>query len=95
MSSRLPLAQIYFDVSYALGGPAAGVAFAMIAIATGLTALRAGRPVPRSAAWLALIVGLAMLTPAMLARPTFLLLYALAVLLIAACSVHLWRTEDG
>lgn len=87
-------AQIYFDVSYALGGPAAGVALAMVAIPTALTALRTGRPVPGWAAWLALLAGIAMLTPAMLARPTFLLLYALAVLLIAACSVHLHRTRE-
>ena len=71
------------------------MAIAMLAIPVGLTALRTRRLVPAWAAWLALLVGLAMLTPAMLARPTFLLLYALAVLLIAACSVHLHRTRQS
>ena len=86
-------AQIYFDVSYALGAPAAGVAFAMVAIPTGLVALGTGQVIPRWAGWLALLVGLAMITPAMLARATFVLLYLLTVLLIAACSIHLRRAS--
>jgi len=87
-------AQIYFDVSYAFGGPAAGVALAMVALPTALTALRTGRVVPSWSAWLALLLGLALLTPAMLFRTTFLLLYVLVVLLIAACSIHLQRTTS-
>jgi hypothetical protein len=85
-------ARIYFDLSYAFGGPAAGIAFAMVAIPLGLAALRTGELIPAPTAWLALIAGVAMLTPAMLARPLFLGLYALTVVGVGALSVHLSRT---
>jgi hypothetical protein len=88
-------AQIYFDVSYALGAPAAGVAIAMVATPTALIALRTGRLVPRWAAWLALLVAIAMLTPAMLTRGAFLLLYLLAVLLFAGCSIQIYRAASS
>jgi hypothetical protein len=85
-------ARIYFDVSYAFGGPAAGIALAMVAIPLGLTALRTRGLIPAPAAWLALAAGIAMLTPAMLARPLFIGLYVVAVLGAGALSVHLNRT---
>jgi hypothetical protein len=48
--------------------------------------------VPAPAALLALIAGIAMLTPAMLVRPLFLGLYAVTVVGAGALSVHLNRT---
>ena len=88
-------AQVYFDLSYAFGAHAAGVTFAMIALPTGLTALRTGRLLPRWAAWLALGLGVVMLTPALLNRAAFLILYSATVLLLAAFSVYLYRTSAG
>ena len=85
-------AQTYFDVSYALGAPAAGVAIAMVALPIAVIALRTGRPVSRPAAWVALGVGVAMLTPAMW-TPVFGLLFALALLFLARLSVALYRSE--
>lgn len=87
-------AQIYFDVSYALGAPAAGVGIAMIAIPTALTALRTGHPVSPPAAWTAMLLGVAMLTPLML-TPAFALLFLLALLLLAGLSVQLYREGSG
>ena len=87
-------AQIYFDVSYALGAPAAGVGFAMVAVPTALIALRTGRPIRRWAAWTALLVGLAALTPAML-TPAFALVTLLALLLLAGLSLQLYRERGG
>lgn len=83
-------AQIYFDVSYALGAPSAGVGIAMVAVPTALIALRTGRPIGPWGAWTALLVGLAALTPAML-TPAFGLVTLLGLLLLAALSVQLWR----
>ena len=40
-------AQAYFDISCALGAPAAGVALAMVALPIGVIALRTGKPVGR------------------------------------------------
>ena len=87
-------AQIYFDVSYALGAPAAGVAIAMVALPTGLTALRTGKVLPRSGAWAALVLGVAMLTPAILNRVAFFILYAATLLLFGACSLHLYGRRE-
>ncbi len=89
-------AQIYFDVSYALGAPSAGVGIAMVAVPTALIALRTGRPIRPWAAWTALLVGLAALTPAML-TPAFGLLTLLALLLLAGLSLQLYRerSDDG
>ena len=83
-------AQIYFDVSYAFGAPAAGVTFAMIAAPTALVALQTGRLVPGWAAWLALLVALAALTPVML-TPAFAIVFGCVLALFAGCSVHLYR----
>jgi hypothetical protein len=87
-------AQIYFDVSYSLGAPAAGVAIAMIAAPVALVALRTGRLLRPLGAWVALLLAIAALTPAML-TPAFLLVYLLAVLLVAAFGVHLYRVGPG
>ena len=82
-------AQIYFDVSYALGAPSAGVGIAMVAVPTALIALRTGRPIRPWAAWTALLVGLAALTPA------FGLVTLLALLLLAGLSLQLYRERGG
>lgn len=87
-------AQIYFDVSYALGAPSAGVGIAMVAVPTALIALRTGRPIRSWAAWTALLVGLAALTPAML-TPAFGLLTLVALLLLAGLSIQLYRERGG
>src|SRR5918992_6386054 len=87
-------AQIYFDVSYALGAPSAGVGIAMVAVPTAVIALHTGRPIRRWAAWTALLVGLAALTPAML-TPAFALLTLLGLLLLAGLSIQLYRERGG
>ena len=87
-------AQIYFDVSYALGAPSAGVGIAMVAVPTAVIALRTGRPIRPWAAWTALLVGLAALTPAML-TPAFGLVTLLALLLLAGLSIQLYRERGG
>jgi hypothetical protein len=83
-------AQVYFDVSYALGAPSAGVGIAMVAVPTAVIALRTGRPIRPCAAWAALLVGVAALTPAML-TPAFGLVTLLALLLLAGLSIQLYR----
>lgn len=83
-------AQIYFDVSYALGGPSAGIAIAMITAPTALVALRTGRVLKPMAAWALLVVALTMLTPAMLTG-ALRFLFGVFILLIAALSVRLYR----
>lgn len=87
-------AQVYFDLSYAFGAHAAGPAIAMIALPIGLTALRSRTEafMPAWAGWAALALGFVMLTPAILNRVAFLLLYALTVVSFAALSIHLHRT---
>lgn len=85
-------AQIYFDVSWAFGAPAAGVAIAMTAAPVALIALRTGRLVPPWGAWLTLLMALAMLTPVMWTA-AFQYPFALAVLLLGAFSVDLYRAQ--
>jgi hypothetical protein len=83
-------AQIYFDVSYAFGSPSAGVGIAMVTIPTAVVALRTGRPISAWAAWIALLIGLAAVTPVML-TPAFGLVTGLALLLLAGLSIQLYR----
>jgi len=83
-------AQVYFDVSYALGAPSAGVGIAMVAVPTAVVALRTGRPIRPWAAWTALLVGVVALTPAML-TPAFGVVTVLALLLLAGLSIQLYR----
>ena len=87
-------AQVYFDVSYALGAPAAGVGIAMLAVPTAVIALRTGRLIRPWAAWAALLVGLAALSPVML-TPAFAVVTLLALLLLAGLSVQLYREPAG
>ena len=84
-------AQVFFDLTYAFGAQAAAVTIAMIALPMGLTALRTGQLLPRWAAWLALIFGVVMLTPAIMNRAAFLALYTATVVGFGALSVHLHR----
>jgi hypothetical protein len=83
-------AQIYFDVSWAFGAPAAGIAGAAAAAPIALIALRSGRVLSPWAAWLVLLMSLAMLTPIMWTA-AFQYPLALAVLLLAALSIKLYR----
>ena len=83
-------AQIYFDVSWALGAPAAGVAIATTVAPVGLIALHTGRVLPPWGAWLSLLLALVLLTPLMWTA-AFQYPFGLAVLLLAALSVSLYR----
>jgi hypothetical protein len=86
-------AQVYFDVSYALGAPAAGVAFALAALPIAVIALRTGRLLPPWAAWLGVLTAVAMLTPLML-TPAYSVLYVLVLLFAAGLSVRLFRLQE-
>jgi hypothetical protein len=85
-------AQLYFDLTYAFGAHAAGITIAMVALPIGLTAFRTEGLLPKWAGWVALVFGTAMLTPAILNRVAFLVLYSLTVLLFAAFSIYIQRT---
>lgn len=85
-------AHTYFDVSYALGAPAAGVAIALVALPIAVVALRTGRPISRAVAWAAIAVGIAAATPVMW-TPAFAVLTGLALVLLASLSVALYRSE--
>ncbi len=87
-------AQIYFDVSYALGAPAAGVGLAAFAAPIALVALRAGAPVRPPTAWLTLLLALLLLSPLML-TPAFAWVTGAGILLLAGLSVQLYRSEPG
>lgn len=84
-----PLAQALFDASYVLGYNAAGIGIGLLAIATGTAALRAGALLPRWLAFVALVLGVALLTPLSqyVLGPAFLLLLALGVLLLRGSAV--------
>ena len=86
-------AQVYFDVSYAFGAPAAGIGIALVAVPTAVIALRTGRPIRPWTAWSAMLVGLAALTPAMW-TPAFAVVTGLALLLLAGLSIQLHRTPE-
>jgi hypothetical protein len=83
-------AQIYFDVSWAFGAPAAGVAIAIATVPVALIAHRTGRLLPPWAVWLSLLMALAALTPLMWTA-AFAYPVGLAVLLLAGLSVRLYR----
>ena len=85
-------AQIYFDVSWAFGAPAAGAAIAMAAAPVGLISLRSGRLLRPWSAWLTLLLALVMLTPLMWTA-AFQYPAAIAVVLLGAFSIRLFR--DG
>jgi hypothetical protein len=83
-------AQTYFDISYAFGAPAAGAGFAMVALPTGLVALRTGRPLGRLASWLAVLLGIAALSPVMW-TPGFALVTVLGLMMLVGLSIVLYR----
>lgn len=83
-------AQIYFDVSWAFGAPAAGVAIAMVGLPIGLIALRTGLVLRQWSAWLVIVLALVTLTPLMWTA-AFQYPFSLAVLLLAALSVRLYQ----
>jgi hypothetical protein len=87
-------AQIYFDVSWAFGAPAAGVAMALVLAPTALVALRTGTVFRPWAAWLALLLAVICLTPLMWTA-AFQYPFALAVLLLGAVSVRLYLGEPS
>lgn len=58
-----PLALALFDTSYMLGSYAAGVGFGLLMLAVGWAALRNAALLPRWLAWVAVAVGVAMITP--------------------------------
>lgn len=78
-------AQIYYDVSNALGYTSAGGAIAAVAIPTALVALATGRVVSRWTALLALLIALLVMTPAVT------LVLGFAVILLGALSIQLYR----
>ena len=77
-------AQVYFDVSWAFGAPAAGVGLAMVLAP--LASLLPSRP----ARWATLLLAAAFLTPVML-TPWYQVPYVLVLALLAALSVALYR----
>jgi hypothetical protein len=79
-----PLAQALFETSYVLGYNAAGVGLGLLALTTGVAALRAGSLLPGWLAVLALALGLALITPLSqyVLAPSFLFLLVLGVLLL-------------
>jgi hypothetical protein len=85
-------AQVYFDVSWAFGAPAAGAASAMAAAPIALVALRTGQVLRPWVAWLVLLLSLVLLTPIMWTS-AFQYPVALALLLLAAFSVSLRASE--
>ena len=85
-------AQIYFDVSWAFGAPAAGVAIAITAVPIAVIALRTGILLRPWSAWLTLLLALILLSPVMWTA-AFGYPFALAVLLGAALSVRLAREQ--
>lgn len=87
-------AQVYFDLTYAFGAHAAGVAMALVALPVAVTSILTGRVVPRPVGWVVAALGVVMLTPAILHRIAFLLIYATAIVLIGVFSVHLHRSPE-
>jgi hypothetical protein len=84
-------AQVYFDVSWALGAPAAGVGLAMLIAPVAVVALGTGSVLPsRATAWATLLVALVFLTPIML-TPAYQAPYAVVLMLMALFSVSLYR----
>jgi len=81
------LGRVFFEISYVLGYPAAGVSIGILLLATAAVALRARALMPRWLAFFLVVLGLAFVTP--LSR--FLL--APSLLLLIGASVRLLRTS--
>ena len=84
-----PLALALFDISYVFGSYATGIGFGVAMLAIGAGALRSGELLPRWLAFVAVVIGLAMVTPLAgyvlgeyTLAPCFLLLAVLGVLLL-------------
>ncbi len=84
-----PLALTLFDVSYVFGSYATGIGFGVVMLAIGAAALRSHALLPRWLAIIAVLIGLAMVTPLFgyvlgeyTVAPCFLLLAVLGVLLL-------------
>ena len=58
-----PLALALFDISYVFGSYATGIGFGVATLALGVAALRSGALLPRWLAVVAVVIGLAMVTP--------------------------------
>jgi hypothetical protein len=80
-------AQIYFDVSFMFGYPAAAVAMAVFAAPIALIALRAGRALTGWLAWLVVAVSVVMLIP----QVSILSLFAVPVTLLGTLSGRMYR----
>ncbi len=80
----------YFDVSYALGAPAAAVAFAMIAIPVAIIALRTGRISGRVEAWVVLLAAIAAQAFVPFALP-LAIAYVPLLIWLTALSTRLYR----
>ena len=57
------LALALFDISYVFGSSATGIGFGLFTFALGAAALRAGALLPRWLAWVAVVLGIALVTP--------------------------------
>ncbi len=86
-------AQIYFDVSWAFGAPAAGIAVAAAIAPVALVALRSDRLLRPWVAWLALLLALTLLTPVMWTA-AFQYPFTLAIFFLGAFSVILYRERE-
>ena len=58
-----PLALALFDISYIFGSYAAGIGFGLATLAIGVAALRSGALLPRWLGFVAVVIGIAMVTP--------------------------------
>lgn len=85
------LAQTLFELSYALGFPAAGVGVAVVLLATAAVSLRSGRPLPRWLAVVAVAIAVALLTPAV----EYALAAAVALLGSTAAALALRQPSIG
>lgn len=85
-------AQIYLEVSSALGYWAAGAAMAIFAGSTALVALRTGAILPRWLAWASLVLAAALLTP-ILTTSAGKFAFVLPLILIAVLSARIHRTR--
>ncbi|MDQ6835572.1 MAG: hypothetical protein M3016_05230 [Actinomycetota bacterium] len=85
-----PVAEALFDTSYVLGYNAAGIGIGLLTLAIGCAALRARALLPRWLATVAVLLGLALLTP--LARhalgPSFVVLLILGALMLRGSAVQ-------
>jgi hypothetical protein len=84
------LALALFDTSYVLGYNAAGIGVGLMALAVGAVAIRTGKLMPVWLAYVALALGVALITPlsVYVVGPSFLFLLALGVLLLRGSALR-------